>query len=109
MMVVLCFQILVMLEATEEVNVESVVRYVSGLQNEDGSFSGDKWGEVDTRFSFCAVACLALLVGAGAGFSFFLFFSSAYSTSRLFGGTELYTYMMLYVVLSSALFFYNHV
>ncbi|XP_023213376.1 geranylgeranyl transferase type-2 subunit beta-like [Centruroides sculpturatus] len=22
---------------------------------------GDKWGEVDTRFSFCAVACLALL------------------------------------------------
>ena len=23
--------------------------------------SGDKWGEVDTRFSFCAVAALALL------------------------------------------------
>ena len=51
-----------MLEATEEINVETVVRYVTGLQNEDGSFSGDKWGEVDTRFSFCAVACLALLV-----------------------------------------------
>lgn len=32
------------------------------LQNEDGSFNGDKWGEVDTRFSMCAVACLALLV-----------------------------------------------
>lgn len=60
---VLCWQILVMLEATEEINVEGVVRYVSSLQNSDGSFSGDKWGEVDTRFSFCAVACLALLVG----------------------------------------------
>ena len=23
--------------------------------------SGDKWGEVDTRFSFCAVAALTLL------------------------------------------------
>lgn len=56
-------QILVMLEATEEISVEGVVRYVSGLQNSDGSFSGDKWGEVDTRFSFCAVACLSLLVG----------------------------------------------
>lgn len=54
-------QILVMLEATEEISVEGVVRYVSGLQNSDGSFSGDKWGEVDTRFSFCAVACLSLL------------------------------------------------
>lgn len=24
-------------------------------------FAGDKWGEVDTRFSFCAVMCLSLL------------------------------------------------
>ena len=62
-------QILVMLEATEEVNVEGVVQYVTSLQNEDGSFSGDKWGEVDTRFSFCAVACLALLVGLSLSLS----------------------------------------
>ena len=27
----------------------------------DGSFFGDKWGEVDTRFSYCGVSCLALL------------------------------------------------
>lgn len=25
---------------------------IVGLQNEDGSFSGDMWGEVDTRYSF---------------------------------------------------------
>ncbi|KAK1300447.1 hypothetical protein QJS10_CPB13g01510 [Acorus calamus] len=34
---------------------------VAGLQNEDGSFSGDMWGEIDTRFSYCAICCLALL------------------------------------------------
>eukprot|EP01094_Clydonella_sp_ATCC50884_P018310 TRINITY_DN3371_c3_g1_i2.p1 TRINITY_DN3371_c3_g1~~TRINITY_DN3371_c3_g1_i2.p1 ORF type:complete len:231 (+),score=51.41 TRINITY_DN3371_c3_g1_i2:229-921(+) len=34
---------------------------VSGLQKEDGSFQGDEWGEVDTRFSYCAVSCLSLL------------------------------------------------
>lgn len=31
------------------------------LQNPDGSFNGDKWGEVDSRFSFCAIAALSLL------------------------------------------------
>lgn len=62
------------------VDVESVVGYVRKLQQPDGSFTGDKWGglggcvlcadsglcycagEVDTRFSFCALAILALLV-----------------------------------------------
>ncbi|CAG2067691.1 unnamed protein product [Timema podura] len=38
-----------------------MVEYVKGLQQPDGSFCGDKWGEVDTRFSFCAVLCLSLL------------------------------------------------
>ena len=40
---------------------ESIVKYIVSLQNEDGSFMGDQWGEVDTRFSFCAVATLSLL------------------------------------------------
>jgi geranylgeranyl transferase type-2 subunit beta len=31
------------------------------LQKDDGSFMGDKWGEVDTRFSYCAVSSLDLL------------------------------------------------
>ncbi|KAF5178876.1 Geranylgeranyl transferase type-2 subunit beta [Thalictrum thalictroides] len=34
---------------------------ICGLQNEDGSFSGDIWGEVDTRFSYIAICCLSLL------------------------------------------------
>jgi len=34
---------------------------VASLQLPDGSFAGDKWGEVDTRFSFCALATSALL------------------------------------------------
>jgi geranylgeranyl transferase type-2 subunit beta len=28
---------------------------------ETGSFAGDEWGEIDTRFSYCAVAALSLL------------------------------------------------
>jgi hypothetical protein len=27
----------------------------------DGSFAGDRWGEIDTRFSYCVLNCLALL------------------------------------------------
>ena len=42
-------------------NIPSIVSYVKSLQQEDGSFAMDKWGEIDTRFSFCAVATLALL------------------------------------------------
>jgi len=55
-------QILALFDAFDSISVDSVVHYVSNLQQNDGSFYGDKWGEVDTRFSFCAVACLALLV-----------------------------------------------
>jgi geranylgeranyl transferase type-2 subunit beta len=45
----------------ERLDKDAVERFVSGLQNEDGSFSGDKWGEIDTRFTYCAFSCLALL------------------------------------------------
>ena len=34
---------------------------MASLQNQDGSFSGDYGGEVDTRFSYCAVSALSLL------------------------------------------------
>lgn len=34
---------------------------VAGLQQPDGSFFGDEWGEVDTRFSYCALNALWLL------------------------------------------------
>ena len=35
--------------------------YVKSLMNADGSFNGDYAGEVDTRFSYCAVSILSLL------------------------------------------------
>ena len=31
------------------------------LHNKDGSFSGDEFGEVDTRFYYCAVSCASIL------------------------------------------------
>jgi len=41
--------------------MEKVVEYIKSLQNEDGSFSGDQWGEVDTRFSYGALLCLKIM------------------------------------------------
>ncbi len=35
--------------------------YIRTLQLPDGSFQGDTWGEIDTRFSFCAIAALSLM------------------------------------------------
>ena len=51
-------------DAVDTLDVDAVVKYLVGLQLDDGSFMGDKWGEIDTRFSFCVVACLALLVSS---------------------------------------------
>jgi geranylgeranyl transferase type-2 subunit beta len=34
---------------------------VAQLQQPDGSFWGDEWGETDTRFSYCALCALWLL------------------------------------------------
>lgn len=31
------------------------------MRNEDGSFRGDNWGEVDSRFCYIALSCLSLL------------------------------------------------
>lgn len=55
-------QILCMYDALDVINVDKVVNYVKERQQADGSFVGDQWGEVDVRFSFCAVATLSLLV-----------------------------------------------
>ena len=55
------FQIAALFDCLGDIDVAGVVGYVSSLQQPDGSFTGDTWGEVDNRFSFCAVACLSLL------------------------------------------------
>lgn len=54
-------QILCIYDVLDTIDTEAVVRFVQNLQQPDGSFFGDRWGEVDTRFSFCAVAILTLL------------------------------------------------
>eukprot|EP00043_Microstomoeca_roanoka_P022833 m.257174 g.257174 ORF g.257174 m.257174 type:complete len:329 (-) comp23872_c0_seq1:184-1170(-) len=54
-------QILTMYDAVQPKYIEGARRFVSQLQLEDGSFRGDDWGEIDTRFSFCAMACLSLI------------------------------------------------
>ena len=58
---VLCNYDRVHKELSEEQRRETA-KWVASLQSEeDGSFKGDKWGEVDTRFSYCAASCLRLL------------------------------------------------
>ncbi|KAG9286586.1 hypothetical protein G9A89_005354 [Geosiphon pyriformis] len=55
-------QILLIEDALDSVNVEKIVEYVSSLQDRvTGAFSGDEWGEIDTRFSYSALSCLSLL------------------------------------------------
>ncbi len=44
-----------------DVDGARVASYIASMQLPDGSFQGDVWGEVDTRFSYCAVSALALL------------------------------------------------
>lgn len=58
----LFFQILTIYNALESIDTNRVTEYIKSLQQPDGSFFGDKWGEVDTRFSFCAIMSLSLLV-----------------------------------------------
>ena len=56
-------QVLILFEAEAEFPslAERVMSYVRALQREDGSFQGDEWGEVDTRYSYCALCCASLL------------------------------------------------
>ncbi|XP_054164255.1 geranylgeranyl transferase type-2 subunit beta-like [Oppia nitens] len=56
-------QILVSYDALNDniIDIDKTVSYIVSLQKTDGSFMGDSWGEVDVRFSFCAIASAALL------------------------------------------------
>lgn len=54
-------QILVELNRVDLIDKTSLCNYIKQLQQDDGSFMGDQWGEVDTRFSFVAIACLAII------------------------------------------------
>jgi geranylgeranyl transferase type-2 subunit beta len=54
-------QILALYDEMELIDKDLVASYVAGLQQPDGSFAGDKWGEIDTRFSYCALSILSIL------------------------------------------------
>lgn len=38
-----------------------IVDFCCRLQQPDGSFAGDEWGEIDTRFTYCALSTLSIL------------------------------------------------
>lgn len=57
-------QVLKMYNALEELSPkqkESVIEFVKSMQLPDGSFQGDKFGEVDTRFVYNAIQVLSIL------------------------------------------------
>ncbi|EJT99925.1 rab geranylgeranyltransferase [Dacryopinax primogenitus] len=54
-------QILVMYDEVERADKERLVSYLAARQNPSGSFSGDRWGETDTRFSYITLQALELL------------------------------------------------
>lgn len=57
-------QLLCMLNSMDRLPAEHIVatsRWIGSLQRADGSFQGDEWGEVDTRFSYIALCTCALL------------------------------------------------
>lgn len=79
-------QVLCIYDCLNEIDLDGVAKYIASLQQPDGSFFGDKWGEVDTRFSFCAVAALTLIVSV----SFFISITTrtAHKNSFLLLGTS---------------------
>lgn len=55
-------QILVMAEYNLSLlPTDKIIKFIASLQQPDGSFVGDQWGEVDTRFTYCALSALSLL------------------------------------------------
>jgi len=56
-------QILALADALSDprLDVERICSFVSSLQQDDGSFAGSSWGEIDTRFSYCALSTLSIL------------------------------------------------
>lgn len=48
-------------DALDRLDTERVIKFIMSLQSSTGSFSGDRFGETDTRFCYCAVSALSLL------------------------------------------------
>ena len=55
-------QILATLDALDSVDKTKVANYIQSLWvPETGAFMGDEWGEVDSRFSYCALSALSII------------------------------------------------
>ncbi|KAJ7597297.1 rab geranylgeranyltransferase, partial [Mycena floridula] len=54
-------QILITQDALDRVDIPRVVKFILSLQQPSGVFAGDAFGEIDTRFLYCAVNALSLL------------------------------------------------
>ena len=54
-------QILSLCDSLDRIDKDKIAKYIGTLQRPDGSFAGDEWGEIDTRFSYCALSSLAIL------------------------------------------------
>jgi geranylgeranyl transferase type-2 subunit beta len=54
-------QILAMCGRLDKIDKAQVASYFASLQQTNGSFAGDEWGEIDTRFSYCALSGLSIL------------------------------------------------
>ncbi|KAL7557591.1 hypothetical protein ACA910_011824 [Epithemia clementina (nom. ined.)] len=56
-------QILTLVDALDDKRFhrEKVINFVLQLQRPDGSWAGDSWGEIDTRFTYCALSALSQL------------------------------------------------
>jgi len=57
-------QILALADALEDERFlmmkPKVISFIKSLQQKDGSFAGDQWGEIDTRFSYCALSAISI-------------------------------------------------
>jgi geranylgeranyl transferase type-2 subunit beta len=54
-------QILAMCDQLDQAPADKIVAFITSLQQPDGSFVGDAAGEVDTRFSYCALSALSII------------------------------------------------
>lgn len=54
-------QIMALLDRMDQLDGAAIAAHIAALQQPDGSFFGDRWGEVDTRFSYIAIMGLSLL------------------------------------------------
>ena len=54
-------QILAICDKLEQIDKEKVASFIMGLYQPNGSFTNDRYGELDLRFNYCAVQSMCLI------------------------------------------------